>query len=612
MGKTIDSVQLNRRNFILPLGAEKTDGVYSFSVSLPDSKECSVCLFHENETEPYLEVRMNRQKNGIFYAEIAISPKDEKNTAYYYKTGEGQIVTDPYAKHILGRDVFGEKNKFENEEIKTLSLENRVETPLLSKLTDTGRFADDLYVQNKKEDLVLYELQIRSFTADPSSRVKHPGTFAGAAEKVPYLKKLGITGVLLLPVYDFNENDISGKTNLWGYDCRETCYFAPKAGFAFDKKDPCREFKLLVEKLHKASIDVYMELMFLPDTPKSMMMDAARYYAVIYGIDGFHINDYQIDPVTFLSDPQLANCRLLVTNTDDALLSAFPGRAMRFNNSFMNDMRRYLKGDEGLVPAFYDRMKNRGEGSGVTYMADHNGFSLYDLYSYDVKHNEANGENGRDGEEFNYSWNCGEEGETKNRKVRALRSKMIRNAVTTLFLTGGIPMLNAGDEFGFSKNGNNNTYCQDNGLSYLDWTGLNKNREIYSFVRSMIAFRNDHPMLKRIRDLRETDYRGMGIPEISLHGTSPWRVDYQAYNRLAGVYLCGAYASEDEESDASDLYVIYNMHWEKHDFVLPERRGKKLKVCIDTSGRKPSGAVNGGQITVEPRSIVVLDSETEK
>lgn len=543
---------------------------------------------------------MMRHKNGIFYADVIVPPEYEKETFYLFKT-ETSYVSDPYAKHICGRDEFGKKKQKAGFSI---SAPEPVKPEILkAKLCDTTVFVDDMYVKNELSELILYELHVRSFTA-ASEKSKYPGTFDGVSEKIPYLKRLGITGVLLMPVYDFDENMPDGKTNLWGYGCRDTYYFAPKASFAFDREDPCTEFKKLIEKLHAAHVDVYMDLMFPEGASKSMMIDTARYYAVIYGIDGFHIDDYMIDPRMMLSDPLLSNCRFWVTNTDDRLLRDFPGRCLKYNNSYMNDMRRYLKGDEGLVPMLYDRMKNRGFESGISFIANHNGFSLFDLYSYDVKHNNANGENGRDGNETNYSWNCGEEGETKNRKVKALRLKMIKNAVTALFITGGVPMLNAGDEFGFSKQGNNNTYCQDNELSYIDWTCLDKNKALFNYVKQLIDLRKSHSVLKNPKDLREIDYQGHGIPEISLHGTSPWKVDYQPYNRLAGIYLCGSYG---EDTKSEDLYIIFNMHWEKHEFVLPERRGTKLHILIDTSGVK-TVKINDGCVTAEPRSVIILGS----
>lgn len=579
---------------------------YSFKISLPTAKECQLLLRKKSDAGNVVAVNMTRQKNGSFVTEVTFDDSSE-NYVYMFRA-DGVMLSDKNAKSIYGREQFGKRPEDKSLRNKKGSTAEALDAPLWADIVNTDAFPEDNYTANSLESLVLYELHVRSFTMDKSSKVNHPGTFLGVTEKLQYIKKLGVTGLMLMPVFDFDECSVNGKINFWGYECRNTFPFAPKASYSATGK-PAEEFLEMIRKFHRAGIDVYMDMMLSGDFSVSQIQECIRYYACTYGIDGFRINDDIIPAYILLSDAETANCRFFVSRYDEGLMSKYPGRVIVQNDGFKNGMRRYLKGDEGLVRTFYDYMKDR-RGSYVSAIADHNGFCLNDLYSYDVKHNEGNGENNRDGAEFNYSWNCGEEGLTQNRKIKSLRLKMMKNAVASVMLSGGIPMLCAGDEFGCTKQGNNNTYCQDNNVSYVDWTLKDKNKELYSFVRSMIMLRMENAALCMPRVTRESDYRGLGIPEISLHGTSPWLADYQPYNRLAGVYLCGDYCDEgDGEKTLRDFYIIFNMHWAEHNFVLPKRKDKELFVVTDTSKKLKEGTLCGHSISAEPRSVIVLGTK---
>lgn len=578
---------------------------FSFSISVPDKKECTLFMYRHSESKPFSERKMKKLKNGVFFTNVDLSGEDIDSLEYIYKA-DGEEIPDIKAKRIIGREQFGKRTVHGNKK----SFATDEQTSVKYGIVDFTRFKEDTYVRNTADKLVLYELQIRSFTMHESSKTEHPGTFCGASEKVSYLKKLGITGVMLMPVFDFDECSVPNRVNLWGYACRNTYFFAPKASFSASGNSP-KEYKQLIEKFHKAGIDVYMDMMFTDDIPQSIMLECMRMYACVYGVDGFKINNYQINPLLVLTDENLGNCRLFVSSADEALLSRYRERLLVMNDTYRNDMRRYLKGDEGLVPAVYNYLKNRSEGSVVGCLNDHNGFTLYDLYTYDIKHNLNNGENNRDGADFNYSWNCGEEGSTNNKRIKSLRLKMMKNAAAALFLTGGVPMISAGDEFGHTKLGNNNTYCQDNEISYLNWDAGKENKELYSFVKNMIVLRHSLKVLNVRHELRETDYKGVGIPDISLHGTSPWLVERNPYNRLIGAYLCGDYVMDetDGEKTPEDVYILFNMHWEKHEFVIPKRKDRRFTVLFDTAKKFHKGDITEESIVVEPRSIVLLKNE---
>ncbi len=560
-----------------PLGAYvKEDGGCRFSVSLPKAFDCLLRIYDENG-RLLGEKSMKKAKNGIFSTEVERVP-----ASYNFKV-DGQIINDPYAAKIKGREKFGKRN-------------GQDETCVVGGCFEADDFSYDL------SELILYKLHVRNFTMGVGSGTDHPGTFKGLAEKIPYLKKLGITGLLLMPVYEFDECLPGGELNLWGYGGVNTYFFAPKASYASEPERADEEFAETVRKLHEAGIAVFMEIMFGEGASESLIASCLHHWALNYGVDGFRINDWQISVSCLVTDPYLSNCVFMVTDAEEKLVNLYPGRILRYNDGFMNDMRRYIKGDEGFVPVLYDYMKNRSASSGVRYITDHDGFTLRDLYSYDVKHNEANGENGRDGKVSNYSWNCGEEGETSNRKIQKLRLRMMKNALATLLLSGGVPMILAGDEFGNSQQGNNNTWCQDNETGRVDWNELPKYRELQKFVKELIALRKAHPILKDMRNLSEFDRTGCGMPEVSLHGETPWLIDCQPYNRLAGIYFCGS-AGKDEIDD--DFYIIYNMHWEKHLFKIPSLHGEDFKVLF--SSNKDCKIDEGkAEIPVGPRSVVLL------
>lgn len=280
-------------------------------------------------------------------------------------------------------------------------------------------------------------------------------------------------------------------------------------------------------------------------------------------------------------------------------------------------MRRFLKGDEDQINSFQYYVKKNPAGCGtIQYMANHDGFTLADLVSYDYRHNEENGEANRDGTGYNYSWNCGAEGPTRRTAILELRRRQMRNAVLLLMLSQGTPLLLGGDEFGNSQGGNNNAYCQDNATGWTDWSSARKFAGFTEFVKSVIRFRKAHPILHMPCELRATDYRSLGWPEISFHSERAWYANQENTCREIGVLYCGAYARKEDGSPDDFLYVIYNMHWSDHVFALPDLPEElRWHLAVD-SGKKDEEAVCAAgeeiplkekkSLKVGPRRILVL------
>ncbi len=371
---------------------------------------------------------------------------------------------------------------------------------------------------------------------------------------------------------------------------------------------------------------------------RRFIIDCLRFWVTEYRVDGFRFDlasilsrDWNGAPMAeppilheIACDAILGKVKLIAEAWDASGLyqvGNFPAfsRWSEWNGRYRDDMRRFLKGDAGLAGTaitritgsgdMYDRA-TRGEDASVNFLTCHDGFTLYDLYSYNTKHNEKNGWNNTDGDNNGNSWNCGVEGETDNPEIEGLRRRMVKNAFATLMCSRGPAMFYAGDEFCNTQFGNNNAYCQDNLVSWLDWNRLEEYQEIHDFFRYMIAFRKEHAVLRK-----STGPASCGLPEISIHNGYPFnnRTDYNS--RLIGVMFAGR-----DEADTRDDVIFYGMnaYWEPINMQLPELPcGKKWKVCVNTAvpyadGQSPEQFMNNTQnnnLRIEPRTVVILTAE---
>ncbi len=605
-------------------GAWHRAGKICFKTVAEGADTCTLLLFGKGKNEPEKSFSMARLGNSVvFYAEVLQA--DIKGCETYLFESENGRYSDTYARSVSGKETFG-------------ALEDEIRPALPG--VDGKKENGAAFVCPAFSELVFYKLHVRGFTKHASSGAKKKGTFAGLMEKIPYLKELGINAVLLMPVYEFDEcmevskghGGLSAKqlaqyearygtefvkvqqsyengkeeqsvdrVNYWGYTANNF-YFAPKASYAADKAHVGKELRQTVDALHEAGIAVFYEFFFGADVTKSLITDCLRYWTYAYGADGFRLVGGQEALPLLLEDPYLAGVKFL---TDEYYGGSgtfdedFAGRRVAvYNDGFRNVMRRFVKGDENTVGEFVSRLcGERKECAQIQYIADQNGFSLYDLYAYDRKHNEANGEDNKDGEDYNHSWNCGIEGETTKKKINALRARLRKNALCTVLLSQSVPLLFAGDEFGHTKQGNNNAYCQDNEISWLNWRLTKEKKEQQTFVKELIAFRKKHGILAGGRLLKGSDWKNIGIPDVSYHGIQLWQPDYAPYSRAVSILFGGAYGEAEKEED---LYLLFNMHWEELMFALPtELRSGKLvsdwQMALDTSGESALVEINEGK-----------------
>lgn len=643
----------NRNRILYPLGITPEAGGASILIQA-EGESAELLLYHAGEKKPCEKIPFPKEgRIGNVWA-MFLERDGLENMEFAFES-DGKPVEDPCAKIVTGREKWGDAS--------------RAGKPVRERiLSEEFDWEEDRHPETPYSDTIIYRLHVRGFTKHASSKVKAPGTYAGAMEKIPYLKELGITAVELLPVTEFEEVLMSqatagapgakamptGHLNYWGYG--PSYLYAVKAAYAEGKgkaahgggqngqktdgmpKDRCvlspeAEFKTFVKELHKAGIECIVEMYFtgreLPDAVLPML----RYWVQEYHVDGFKFSGFP--PVRLIADdPFLKRTKLFAENWNEVMEHrpargyAMPGDGKvtmadkylaEYNGSFMEDMRRFLKGDEGMLSAFEFRSRrNPADYAVINYMANTNGFTMMDTVTYDRKHNEANGEENRDGSDYNFSWNCGVEGPTRKKKASALRRQQLRNAFALLFLSQGVPLILAGDEFGNSQDGNNNAYCQDNAISWLNWKLLDTNKELYEFVKKLIQFRREHPVFHKEREPRLMDYRACGCPDVSYHGENAWRPEFENFRRQFGILYWGPYEKKEDGSSDDTFYVAYNMHWEGHEFGLPHvPKGMKWRVVCDTSKDAENGfyekekePVLENQLLVEvpPRSIVILES----
>ena len=658
-------------------GATAIPGGVNFTVYSHGAYSIELLLFKRRAQEPFAVLPFPQSyRIGNVYSMIVFKLDIEEFEYAYrvdgpYEPEKGLIfdrtkyLLDPYAKAVTGQSRWGDTTPWGQH------YKARV-------VKDDFDWEDTHLPLIPMEDLIIYELHVRGFTKDASSGVLHPGTFAGLREKLPYLKRLGVNAVELMPIFEFDEmqnyREVDGNKlyNYWGYN--SVSFFAPNTSYTAttEYNREGNELKNLIQDFHREGIEVFLDVVFnhtaegneqgpffsfkgfdnniyyllTPDGKyynfsgcgntlncnhpivHQMILDCLRYWVTTYRIDGFRFDLASIlgrnedgSPMNkppllqaMAFDPILGDVKLIAEAWDAGGLyqvGSFPAwnRWAEWNGRYRDDIRRYLKGDAGMAQAAAQRLVGSRDiyepqsrkNASVNFITCHDGFTLWDLYSYNEKHNEKNGEHNMDGANDNNSWNCGAEGDTRDPAVNALRRRMVRNAFALLMCSRGIPMFLAGDEFCNTQFGNNNAYCQDNITSWLDWNLLEKNQEIFNFFQHMIRFRMEH------RILRTNLSDGVsGFPDISFHGVTPWRQEpYSDHDRYVGVLFAGW----ERETGPQVIYVASNAYWEELQVELPQLPASMCwELVTDTFEEEllPGRRLSGMGFAIRPRSVMIF------
>ena len=668
-----------------------------------------------NRTCYYWHIFVSGIQKGQIYAYRAYGPFAPERG---YRFDSDKVLLDPYARSIVGEETYDRTSASRPGDNCAQALKGVVVD------TSTYDWEGDRHPRTPYASSVIYELHVGGFTRHPHSGLspEKRGTYAGLIEKIPYLKELGITAVELLPVHQFDPQDVRpGLKNYWGYST--IGFFAPHRGYS-SRKDvlgAVDEFRDLVKALHKEGIEVILDVVFnhtaegndrgptlsfrgldnqtyyiLEDYAPAyytnysgcgntfkgnhpivgrLILDSLRYWVAEMHVDGFRfdlatvlarnifgqpleekggsmsiLSAIESDPVlagtkliaeawdaagaslwhtsiitanilwAIESDPVLAGTKLIAEAWDAAGLYGV-GRFVdlgdwftEWNGSFRDDVRRFIKGDSGTVsrlaarilasPDIYFRSDTDINRS-INFVTCHDGFTLNDLVSYNQKHNQANGENNRDGGNDNYSWNCGEEGATEDPEIERLRLKQIKNFFTVLLMSQGTPMILMGDEVRRTQQGNNNAYCQNNELTWFDWSNIESNLGLFRFVKNGISLIQGLEVFRREKALASTAGRD---PYLVWHGIKLHQPDWSDDSHYLAFTLAYPLYSEY-------LHVMFNAYWESLTYELPRlRQGHNWYRIIDTSLPTPEDfcelatapLVRDPYYQVEARTSVVL------
>jgi isoamylase len=634
-----------------------------------------------DSAEPVQVILLDRDTNRSYFFWHVFVEGLAPGTHYTWRVDGGKELVDPWARAVTD-SVWVRRKAINGAE----SAGNSIRAVVTA--------ANELSPQKSPilpglNGAVIYELHVGGFTLHPSSCVRYPGKFLGLIEKIPYLKKLGITHVELLPVMAFDDQDVPpsveahGLRNYWGYSPHSFYTPHPRYCVTPERGTHQNEFRELVEALHAAGLGVILDVVFNhtaeagADGPiinfKGLASDVfylldpadrrrysdfsgcgntincnhpmvtrfiancLEWWVEQMGVDGFRFDLASVfargeDGQPLPNPPLPWNIELsrtlarlpLIAEAWDARglyqVGAFPGLSWtEWNGRYRDVIRRFLRGDRGItgevascIAGSSDLYADDGRlpANSINFVTCHDGFTLRDLVSYNHKHNEANGEDNRDGTNDNLSWNCGVEGETDDIAVAALRRRQAKNFIAILMISRGVPMLLAGDEIWRTQRGNNNTWCQDNELSWFDWNLVESEPDMLEFVRGMIALRRRHPSLMRNAFFTGKPMPARDIPDIAWHGIRlnepPW---HDGMAQFLAFTIAGLTANEE------DLHVILNMSGVPMDLPLPPVPGKGWYAVVDTSSstiasvspRENQNLVFSAVLPVQPRSVVILE-----
>jgi isoamylase len=690
-----------------PLGATWDGEGVNFALYSDNATEVELCFYNTSDdkteadkikltekTHQVWHIYIKDVKPGQLYGYRVSGPFEPENGKRF---NPNKLLMDPYAKAIAGAidwndSLFAYEIGNPDGDLSFSEVDSGPFIPKSVVIDPHFDWEDDKRLEIPYHETIIYETHVKGFTElHPQIPEEIRGTYAAISHPVTikYLKELGITAIELMPVHQFvNDRGLQekGLNNYWGYNT--IGFFAPDVKYSGSGVlgQQVTEFKQMVKDLHKAGIEVildvvynhtaegnemgptislkgidnegyyrlteenkrfYMDYTGTGNTLNAMLpsvlryiMDSLRYWITEMHVDGFRFDlaatlARELHEVNHLSsffeiiyqDPLISQVKLIAEPWDIGeggyQVGNFPAGWAEWNGKYRDSIRDYWIGADSMLGEFALRLTGssdlysdyRTPTASINFITAHDGFTLNDLVSYNDKHNDANGEDNNDGESHNRSWNCGAEGPTDDAAINELRSRQKRNLLTTMFLSQGIPMLVAGDEIGRTQNGNNNAYCQDNEISWLNWD--NSDNDLLAFTQKLIKLRKDHPVFRRSNWFRGEDAKGKELQDIAWFlpegdemSDENWSHDFA---KSLGVFLNGhgIHYNDDKGEPITDcsFYLIFNAHHESLEYTVPEKiSSDKWTMVLDTSDdKKEEGPIDEKKpITVQARSVVLL------
>ncbi len=646
-----------------PFGATLQDTGVQFSVFSRSATAMRLLLYNKvKDREPAEIIEFDRDTDrwgdvwslnvpgidkGQLYHVQASGPWEPENG---HRFDSNARLIDPYAHALAG--------EFQTSE------DGILRPPKCVVVEDDFDWDGDRHIRRDISESVIYEMHVRGFTKSRTAKVDSPGSYLGVIEKIPYLQSLGVTAVELMPVNEFPIRDIHGqkmdRPNYWGYD--PMAFFSPHRGYAADSTPGAqvREFKEMVKALHRAGIEVILDVVFnhtcegnekgptlsfkgLENQIYYMLSEGKHYcnysgcgntingnhpvvremifHCLRHWVHNYHIDGFRFDLASILSrdrtgnlvpnppmveviaeDPLLADTKIIAEAWDAAgayQVGSFGNhRWAEWNGRYRDDVRGFWRGDSGTLGALATRLSGssdlyehdgRPPFCSINFITSHDGFTMNDLVSYKDKHNEANGENNGDGDNHNISDNYGAEGPTRKKSIQTVRTRQIKNMMTTLMLSQGVPMLVSGDEIRRTQRGNNNAYCQDNDTSWFNWNLVEKNAEMLRFVQSLIKFRLEQPTVRRKSYLTGLPEDGRVIPDVSWYAPDGSQLEWSQQELAMVAYIAAPSRAEDPEGLGRDLVLMFNSTGQIREFTMPEiGRGSQWSLFLDTAAESPN------------------------
>jgi len=673
-----------------PLGATVTPGGVNFSIFSPSATSVELLLFdQEGDADPANVIRIDPVTNRTYHYWHVLVPGIRAGQLYGYRLhgpadpsagmrfDSEKLLLDPYGRAVVVPKAYDRSAAQKPGGNLAVAMKSVVVDPA------AYDWEGDIPLRRSTVRTIVYEMHVRGFTRHPNSGVpeKKRGTYSGLIEKIPYLQELGITAVELLPIFQFDVQDCpAGVVNYWGY--QPVSFFAPHQAYSSrqDPIGPVDEFRDMVKALHRAGIEVILDVVFNHtsegdcDGPmlcfrgidnsayyileenrleyanysgtgntlnanhpivRRMIMDSLRYWVEMMHVDGFRFDLASIltrdssgnmmsnPPILWdiESDPSLAGTKIIAEAWDAAGLyqvGSFVGDSWReWNGRFRDDVRSFIRGDEGYVRRFADRVlgsfeiyghEGREAEQSVNFVTCHDGFTLNDLVSYSQKHNELNNDNNRDGADDNRSWNCGIEGATDDPEIERLRNRQAKNLLIITLMSLGLPMITMGDEVRRTQYGNNNAYCHDDESTWFDWDLLNKHSDVHRFVQLIIRRRLMRDVGPEQQRMTLAQWLDTGVKD--WHGVKLNQPVWNTYSRSIAL-------SVRVPSENLLVYLIFNAYWESLEFELPSLdigEGNSWHRWVDTYLDSPQDIVawETAPLILSPtyrtgaRSVVVL------